>query len=153
MESVQDLASTSLRADAQEFFPIANGTGPRRQLFRHASNQISRLPGISETPGQVNTHLSLNLGHNCFRQDNRWQAAVIGVSQIVYHHFCAGQPVQTYRGRLPQVQIQSEKTLDRLDAGNPVPQLSHAVSSCFNHECFLCTLLHLRIFTGCGSGD
>ena len=151
MDSVQDLGSTSLRADAQEFFPIANGAGPRRQLFRHASDQISRLPYISETPGQVRKYLSFFLGHACVRQDNRRQGAVIGVSQIVCHHFCAGQPVQTYRGRLPQVQIESQKTLNRLDAGNPVPQLSHALSSCFNHECLLCTLLHVKVSTGCGS--
>ena len=153
MESVQDPACTSLRADAQEFFPIANGAGPRRQLFRHASDQISRLPYISETSGQVRTYLSSILGRACVRQDNRRQAANIGVSQIVCHHFCAGQPVQTYRGRLPQVQIESQKTLNRLDAGNPVPQMSHALSSCFNHECFLCALLHAKSFTGCESGN
>ena len=64
---MKDTSSTSLRADAEEFWPIANGRP--RDLFRHASDTIVHAQKARTWPERVRSFSSAHLQTFQSRQD------------------------------------------------------------------------------------
>ena len=128
MEVTAIPGNVPLRADAEEFWPLSEGRGSfSPQVFRHASGHMPHAQEGRYMSRQVSLQFHTHLQTHVLQQDcNAAVSETPMPSSRMFSHLSVPGP-QVREGPLPQVQIASQKTLNRLDAGMSLPPLTSRV--------------------------